>query len=112
MLGADDGAYRATLRTQLSQGVEAAELLRKGEVVAACGLASELQHVLGKDERFAITPLPLPRAPRDGWVVGMAVKSESADLAQALRDAMEQLAGNGRLQAMFASAGLNWQRVG
>jgi ABC-type amino acid transport substrate-binding protein len=112
MLGADDGAYRATLRTQLSQGVEAAELLRKGEVVAACGLTSELQHVLGKDDRYAITPLPLPRAPRDGWVVGMAVKNEATDLAQALREAMEQLAGSGRLQSLFATAGLSWQRVG
>jgi ABC-type amino acid transport substrate-binding protein len=111
MLGADDGAYRNTLRTQLSQGVEAAELLRKGEVVAAAGLNSELQSVLGQDERFAITPLPVPRAPRDGWVVGMAVKSESTDLATALRDALEQLAANGRLQAMFASGGLRWQRV-
>jgi ABC-type amino acid transport substrate-binding protein len=112
MLGADDGAYRATLRTQLSQGVEAAELLRKGEVVAACGLTSELQHVLGKDDRYAITPLPLPRAPRDGWVVGMAVKNDATDLAQALREAMEQLAGSGRLQSLFATAGLSWQRVG
>jgi ABC-type amino acid transport substrate-binding protein len=111
MLGADDGAYRNTLRTQLSQGVEAAELLRKGEVVAAAGLNSELQSVLGQDERYAITPLPVPRAPRDGWVVGMAVKSEATDLATALRDALEQLAANGRLQAMFASGGLRWQRV-
>jgi hypothetical protein len=111
MLGADDGAYRGQLRTQVSQGVEAAELLRKGEVVAACGLASELQSVLGRDPRFEIAPLPLPRAPRDGWVVGMAVKQESTDLAAALRDTMEQLAGSSRLQAMFDHAGLKWQRV-
>jgi ABC-type amino acid transport substrate-binding protein len=111
MLGADDGAYRDTLRTQLSQGVEAAELLRKGEVVAACGMSSELESVLGRDPRFEITPLPVPRAPRDGWVVGLAVKQESADLAAALRDSMEQLAAAGRLKSMFASAGLNWQRI-
>jgi hypothetical protein len=41
----------------------------------------------------------------------MAVKQESADLAAALRDSMEQLAGSGRLKTMFASAGLNWQRI-
>lgn len=111
MLGADNGAYRDQLRTKLSQGVEAAELLRKGEVVAACGMSSELESVLGRDPRFEITPLPVPRAPRDGWVVGMAVKQESADLAAALRDSMEQLAGSGRLKTMFATAGLNWQRI-
>jgi ABC-type amino acid transport substrate-binding protein len=110
MLGADDGAYRNTLRTQLSQGVEAAELLKKGEVVAACGLDSELQSVLGQDARYAITPLPMPRAPRDGWVVGMAVKNDAVDLAQALRDAMEQLATSGRLKTLFAAGALNWQR--
>ncbi|MFM2118694.1 MAG: hypothetical protein RL722_162 [Pseudomonadota bacterium] len=111
MLGADDGAYRDTLRTQLPDGVAAAELLKRGEVVAACGLSSELQTVLGQDPRFAIEPLPLPRAPRDGWVVGMAVRSESTDLASALKTAMEQLAGQGRLGEIFAKAGLKWQRV-
>lgn len=111
MLGADNGAYRDQLRTKLSQGVEAAELLRKGEVVAACGMSSELESVLGRDPRFEITPLPVPRAPRDGWVVGMAVKQESTDLAAALRDSMEQLAGSGRLKDLFATAGLNWQRL-
>ncbi len=111
MLGADNGAFRDQLRTKLSQGVEAAELLRKGEVVAACGMSSELESVLGRDPRFEITPLPVPRAPRDGWVVGMAVKQESTDLAAALRDSMEQLAGSGRLKDLFATAGLNWQRL-
>ncbi|MEY4751048.1 MAG: hypothetical protein RIQ60_3262 [Pseudomonadota bacterium] len=110
MLGADEGAYRNTLRTMLSTGVAAADLLKKGEVVAACGLDSELQSALGKDERFAITPLPMPRAPREGWAVGMAVKNDAGDLAQALRDAMEGLAASGRLKTLFASGGLNWQR--
>ena len=60
--------------------------LQRGEVVAAAGLASELQAVLRGDARFVIEPLPSPRAPRDGWAVGMAVKKDATELAQALQE--------------------------
>jgi len=53
----------------------------------------------------------VPRAPRDGWAVGMAVRKESTDLAAALLKAVETLGDNGELQRVFASGGLRWQRV-
>ena len=111
MLGADQGAYREQLRTQWKHGAEAAQALRRGEVAAAAGQQSELESVLRGDARFAITPLPAPRAPRAGWAVGMAVKRSSTALAQALQAAMNQMAASGRLAEAFARANVGWQPV-
>lgn len=109
LIGADGGAYREQLTTHLPNGVEAARMLQRGEVDAAAGQASELYSVLGKDPRFYIEALPMPRAPHDGWAVGMAVKKESEDLAQALQAGLNALAADGRLAQVFASAQVPWQ---
>ncbi|MFT3957173.1 MAG: transporter substrate-binding domain-containing protein [Piscinibacter sp.] len=111
LIGAESGALRNTLRTQARDGVEAAQALKRGEVPVAAGLLSELQAVLRGDARFAIEPLPSPRAPRDGWAVGMAVKKDATELAQALQAGVNQLAANGRLAEIFARANLAWRPV-
>ena len=103
MLGADQGRYREQLLTHWKDGVAAAQALARGEVAAAVATASELESVLAGDARFAIEPLPLPRA-RDGWVVGLAVKREADDLAQALQSALNGLAGSGELARIFGRA--------
>jgi ABC-type amino acid transport substrate-binding protein len=109
LIGADQGAYRGQLSTQWKHGADAAGALRRGEVAAAAGHQSELESVLRGDSRFAITPLPVPRAPRSGWAVGMAVKRGSTALAQALQAAMNELATSGRLAGLFARANVGWQ---
>jgi ABC-type amino acid transport substrate-binding protein len=109
LIGADGGAYREQLLTKWKDGTEAAAALQRGEVAAAAGMASELESTLGKDPRFAIEPLPVPRM-RDGWVVGMAVKKEATDLAQALQGAVNQLAESGEIGKMFAAAGVSWRK--
>jgi len=109
LIGADGGAYREQLLTKWKDGVEAAEALKRGEVAAAAGMASELESALRGDARFAIEPLPVPRM-REGWAVGMAVKKDAMDLAQALQGAVNQLAGSGELGRMFAAAGVAWRR--
>lgn len=108
MIGAEGGLLRDSLRTRLADGSAAARALRDGEVVAAGGLSSELESVLGGDPRFVVGPLPVPRAPRDGWAVGCAVRKESQDLAQALQAAMRALADEGRLRAVFAERNVRW----
>ena len=109
LIGADSGKYREQLTTKLKDGTEAAAMLQRGEVVAAAGHASELESVLAGDARFAIDPLPLPRM-KDGWVVGMAVKKESDDLARALQAAVNALTDNGDLGRMFAAAKVSWRK--
>ena len=108
MLGADSGRYRAQLKTHWKDGTEAAAALARGEVVAAAGQASELESVLGRDERFAIEPLPLPQA-RNGWVVGMAVKKDATDLAHALQGGLNELVAAGRVHEIFTQAGVRWR---
>ncbi|WP_372525152.1 substrate-binding periplasmic protein [Piscinibacter sp.] len=109
LIGADGGAYRNQLRTQWKNGAEAARALLRGEVAAAAGLASELESVLRGDPRYAIAPLPSPRAPRNGWAVGMAVKRDATELALALQGAVNDLATSGRLRQMFARGNVAWQ---
>lgn len=109
MIGADNGALRPTLKTQYSQGFAAAQALIAGEVVAAAGLASELESALAGKPRYAIIPIPSPRAPRDGWAVGMAVKKGATDLAEALQKRLNELAASGELRAMFDKRGVAWR---
>lgn len=109
MIGADGGAYRGQLNTQWKDGAEAARALQRGEVAAAAGLASEVESVLRGDARFAIAPLPSPRAQRNGWAVGMAVKKDATELAQALQAGVNDLVANGRLRQIFERANVAWQ---
>jgi ABC-type amino acid transport substrate-binding protein len=105
LIGAEDGALNATLSTGFGDGAAAAVALRDGTVVAAAGLASELESVLSNDARFAIQPLPAPRAPKDGWAIGCAVKKEAGDLAVALQEAMQAV----KLEAIFEQSRVRWR---
>lgn len=109
LIGADGGAYKNQLNTQAKDGAEAAQALLRGEVAAAAGAASELESVLRGDARFAITPLPSPRISRSGWGVGMAVKRDATELAQALQAAVNELITSGRMREMFARGNVAWQ---
>jgi ABC-type amino acid transport substrate-binding protein len=109
LLGADGGAYTNQLSTQWKDGTECARALRRGEVTVAAGLASELESELRGDARFAIEPMPSPRAPRNGWGTGLAVKSDATDLAQALQAAVNQLGASGQLGAIFARHNVAWR---
>jgi ABC-type amino acid transport substrate-binding protein len=108
MLGADEGRYRQQLLTHWKDGVAAAQALVRGEAAAAVATASELEAVLAGDARYAIEPLPLPKA-RDGWVVGLAVKRDAADLAQALQAALNELSASGELARIFGRAKVAWR---
>ena len=107
MIGAEGGRWRNQLVTRMNNGQEACELMRRGEVAAAAGMLSELESALAGDARYAITPLPLPRA-RDGWAVGMAVKKDATDLARALQAAINDLGSSGRMAQIFAAVKLRW----
>jgi ABC-type amino acid transport substrate-binding protein len=108
LIGADGGRYREQLLTAWRDGTEAAAALRRGEVAAAAGMASELESVLLGDPRFVIEPLPVPRM-RDGWAIGCAVKDESTDLAVAVQTAMNGLAASGELKTIFAAGRVTWR---
>jgi ABC-type amino acid transport substrate-binding protein len=109
MIGADKGAYQEQLSTKFDDGTVAARALLEGKVSAAVGQYSELHSVLKNDTRFAIEPLPVPRAPRTAWPIGMAVKKEATDLARALQTSSVAMAQDGRLRSIFAEFGVPWR---
>lgn len=109
MLGAEGGALRPTIDSRHPHGAAAAQALIAGKAAAAAGMASELESTLAGKSRYAIIPIPSPRAPRDGWAVGMAVKREATDLAEALQKRLNQLAAGGQLRAMFDKRGVAWR---
>ena len=109
MLGADGGAYTNQLSTHWKDGAAAARALKRGEVAAAAGLASELESELRGDPLFATSPLPSPRAPREGWAVGMAVKRDADELADALAKTVDELVASGRMAQMFERGNLSWR---
>jgi ABC-type amino acid transport substrate-binding protein len=109
LIGADGGAYRDRLSTQWKDGTECARALQRGEVTVAAGLSSELESVLRGDPRFAIEVLPSPRAPRNGWATGMAVKGDGEDLARALQEALNQLGQSGKLKDIFERHNVSWR---
>lgn len=109
LASAEGGALRETLHTRLNDGVEAAKLLVAGEVVGAAGLASELEAVLSAQPRYQIKPLPVPRAPRNGWVVGCAVKRGATDLARVVQQRLEELYNGPGLRDTFKRHGVVWR---
>ncbi|WP_233151806.1 ABC transporter substrate-binding protein [Pelomonas sp. KK5] len=109
LIGADAGAYKATLTTTWKDGVECAKALLRGECVVAAGEVSELESVLRGKARYAIEPLPMPQAPRNGWAAGLAVKKDAGDLAEALQAAMNEITSSGRLKAIFERHNVGWR---
>lgn len=109
LIGADGGAYKTRMTTQWKDGCEAALALKRGEVTVAAGLQSELESVLRGSPKFIIGPLPSPRAPRDGWATGLAVKKDSEGLAQALQAAMNQLSESGKINEIFGRFNVSWR---
>ena len=108
LLGADDGAYREQLVTHMDDGTQAARLLLSADVDVAAGNASELHSVLKGDKQFRVIPLPIPRAPRNGWAVGMAVKKDATKLALALQAAINSMTTDARMSEIFAGHGVPW----
>ncbi|HEU4458318.1 MAG TPA: ABC transporter substrate-binding protein [Methylibium sp.] len=113
LAGADGGALRETLSTRFGDGVNAARALEAGDAEAAAGLASELESVLARTraarERYALLPLPLARAPRNGWVVGCAVRRGADDLARVLQDRLLAMTAGPALRELFARHGVGWR---
>ncbi len=99
----------ASLRDNVSiypSGVEAVSKLRAGELDAVVATRAEIESVLRGDAAFEVTDAPFQRLPRKGWVIGMAVKKENVELAQAVQKAVNELFDSGEMAALFARHGV------
>ncbi len=99
----------ASLRDHVSiyaSGIEAVQKLKAGEVDAVLATRAEIESVLRGDPAFEVTDAPFPRLPRKGWVIGMSVKKENTELAQAVQKAVNELFESGEMAALFAKHGV------
>ena len=105
MLSADGGRYRNTIRTYRTAG-EAVEALKSGAVAAVMAQQGELEGGLVGDARMAIDLPPHPILQKRQWALGLAVKKQSDDLAQALQAAINEMVADGSLKAIMQRHGV------
>ena len=86
--------------------IEALQKLKAGELDAVVASRSEIESVIRDDKQFEITDAPFTRLPRNGWVVGLAVKKENTELALLLQKAVNDLFDSGEMAALFTKHGV------
>lgn len=102
LLGAQDGKFREDVKIYAS-ATEALEKLKAGEVAGVIANEAEIESVLKQDARFQMGDISFPMLPRNGWIVGMAVKKENTELKEALAAATADLIASGEMAKIFAS---------
>jgi polar amino acid transport system substrate-binding protein len=90
----------------VSQAVAA---LKEGNVAAVMAPRGEIEAALGKGSRYELSPVTLPELQIKGWALGMAVKADSAKLAEELGKAMVDIQQDGTVARIFAENGVTWQ---
>jgi cystine transport system substrate-binding protein len=105
MLGEANGKFRDTVRI-FPTAIDAAAALKNGELDAVLATRSEIESVLKGDPAFPLEEVGFQRLPRAGWAVGMAVRKDDTEMATRLQAAINEMAANGELKAIFARYGV------
>jgi cystine transport system substrate-binding protein len=105
MLGEGNGRFRDNVRI-FPTATEAVQALKAGELDAVLANRSEIESVMKGDAAFPLNDVTFQRLPRSGWAIGMAVRKDDIELAKKLQAAMNQMALNGELKAIFAKYGV------
>lgn len=100
LMGALNGRLRENVVHFRSVG-EATRALREGAVSAVFAPRGELEGALAGEKRFAIDEAKLGELKHSRWPLGMAVKSDAAELAEALGRALAELRQDGTLARIF-----------
>lgn len=88
---------------------EAAQALRSGQVAAVLATRAELEAALRPDDRVAVDLPKFAELKVDGWPLGMAVKAEERELAEAIAQALGELKADGTVAAIFRRHGISYQ---
>jgi ABC-type amino acid transport substrate-binding protein len=105
MLGEGNGRFRDDVRI-FPTATEAVQALKAGELDAVLANRSEIESVMKGDAAFPLDDVAFQRLPRSGWAIGMAVRKDDIELARKLQAAMNEMAANGELKAIFARYGV------
>jgi ABC-type amino acid transport substrate-binding protein len=105
--GSFGGVLRGNVAHHLS-GAAALAALKAGEADVAMATRAQVEHALAGNAAPQVKQRkgPIPALPSPGWDVGIAVKDDSRDLADALEAAMERFATDGTLDRIFAAHGV------
>jgi ABC-type amino acid transport substrate-binding protein len=105
MLGAENGKFRDTVKIYPTEA-DALAALKAGDVDAVLANRSGIEAALHGDPGFAMEEVAFQRLPPRGWVVGMAVRKDARDLAEALKKAADELTASGEMARIFAKHGV------
>lgn len=105
MLGEGNGRFRDQVHIYPT-AIEALQQLKAGQLDAVLATRSEIESVMRGDPAFPVQEVAFDRLPRAGWAIGMAVKKDNTDLARRLQAALNDMAANGELKAVFARHGV------
>lgn len=105
MLGEGNGRFRDNVRI-FPTATEAVLALKTGELDAVLANRSEIESIMRGDATFPLDDVAFQRLPRSGWAIGMAVRKDDIELAKKLQAAMNEMAANGELKAIFAKYGV------
>lgn len=105
LLGEQNGKYRDNVKI-CGSAIEALEKLKTGELDAVLANVSEIESVFKGAADFPVEELAFARLPRQGWSVGMAVKTDDAVLAKQLQVATNELFESGEMAKIFARYGV------
>lgn len=109
LLGEQDGKVRDSVRI-FDTAAAALAALQSGELDAVLANQSEIEGAVRGDAMYPLSDLSFQRLPRQGWVVGMAVKKENEALAKALQEAANDLESSGETAKIFAKYGVTQTR--
>ena len=109
LLGEQDGKVRDSVKI-FPTAAKALAALKAGELDAVLANQSEIEGAVRGDSNFPLSDLSFPRLPRQGWIVGMAVKKEHEELARALQAAANDLEASGEMTKIFAKYGVTQTR--
>lgn len=104
--GSFGGVLRADTKHLLS-GAAAVDAVRKGEADVVMASRAQIEHALGNgDPRVKTRRGPIPALPSAGWDVGLAVKDDSRDLADALDGIVAGFRRDGTIDAILKRYGV------
>ncbi len=88
---------------------QAVEALRKNEVAAVIGRQTLIEAALGgATGAFEVGPVATPGLSLSGWNIGVAVKADKPELADAVDRAMADLLKDGTIERIFTKRGLTY----
>jgi ABC-type amino acid transport substrate-binding protein len=105
MLGEGNGRFRDQVHIYPTAN-EALQQLKAGQLDAVLATRSEIESVMRGDPAFPMQDVAFERLPRAGWAIGMAVKKDNVELARRLQAALNEMATDGELKAVFAKYGV------